>query len=426
MAGSVVSKPWSLWVFELKPDGDIVWQKSYVHKEAAFIESPNIQRTAAGGIVLAANISGGPFEDTDLLVLKLNSLGGIIWQKAYGDATINGEPVIMQQSSDGGYIFASRYWHEDLGLSLIKIDSQGNIAWQKIYMLETGSVLGVISLLETSDGGFVALANVVPPGPVNMLLFKFDDLGVVQWQRRLGRNWGSDFAPYHEGSSQKGHSIQILEGGDLVIAGETDLFGTGDNVDIILLRLDSQGKIQDCCIEEPYADPEVSPTYFATADTDITSSDMNINVVDTNALVVTPPFTPNYICCGEEDLNIKQGNTNIPSGGVYDFGFIQLGESKTVTFLFENNNSEELGVGLVQIDPAEAFSISTDIYSFFVPPNDSKSFEIEFAPSSGGVFEAEIIFPNSDCDENPYSFTLIGAQPSVLLPVVLNQAMASR
>jgi len=121
--------------------------------------------------VLAAETMAGPFgtrNGNDLLVLKLNNVGDVIWQKAYGDILPNDSPVIMQQSSDKGYIVSSVHYP---GFSIIKIDSEGSIAWQKVYEYdeEIGRVGGLRSILETSDGGFVALSHVYP-GPTNMLL----------------------------------------------------------------------------------------------------------------------------------------------------------------------------------------------------------------------------------------------------------------
>ena len=80
----------------------------------------------------------------DLWVVKINSKGAIEWQKTYGGSNDDEGGVIMQ-TFDGGYLIAASTNSNDGDLQgihasdtefdvwVLKIDSVGKILWQKTY-----------------------------------------------------------------------------------------------------------------------------------------------------------------------------------------------------------------------------------------------------------------------------------------------------
>jgi hypothetical protein len=76
------------------------------------------------------------------------------WQKFYGDAG-DDYATCMKGTSDGGYIIAGSKWdssgHQDI--MLLKTDGNGDLLWQKTY--NAGATTVALSIAEASDGGFV-------------------------------------------------------------------------------------------------------------------------------------------------------------------------------------------------------------------------------------------------------------------------------
>lgn len=101
----------------------------------------------------------------DAFVMKLDTDGQIIWQRAYGGAgSESGWDVAPQ--SDGGYVMTAQANSYDGDVSgelggedawVVKLDAVGNIVWQKIYG-GSGYDYGRV-ILENADGNLVLLAQ---------------------------------------------------------------------------------------------------------------------------------------------------------------------------------------------------------------------------------------------------------------------------
>jgi len=75
----------------------------------------------------------------DCYIIKLNSVGNVTWQKSFGGSGFEVANSI-QQTSDGGYIFAGATDSNDGDVSgknglddawIVKLDKNGAIVWQK-------------------------------------------------------------------------------------------------------------------------------------------------------------------------------------------------------------------------------------------------------------------------------------------------------
>lgn len=121
-----------------------------------------------------------------------------------------------------------------------------------------------------------------------------------------------------------------------------------------------------------------------------------------------------YVFYNAPEINIKQNTSDIASGGSYDFGTIEFGNSSPVTsFTIENNGADDLslsGVPKIEISGTNAadFAINQSSVSSPVSSGSTTSFTITYTPSSTGTHTAEISILNNDPDETPYTFTLNG------------------
>jgi hypothetical protein len=112
------------------------------------------------------------------------------------------------------------------------------------------------------------------------------------------------------------------------------------------------------------------------------------------------------------EINVKQGGTDIPSGGNYNFGTVNVGSSTTVSFTIQNIGTANLnltGNPKAAISGANAgdFSVTTQPTSP-IAPSGSTTFTLRFAPTATGTRTATVSMANNDSNENPYTFTVTG------------------
>ncbi len=219
-------------VSKLTPAGDVEWQKTYGGEGDDYAYS--IEQTSDGGYIIAGETDSFGAGGNDLWVLKLNSIGDIQWQKAYGGG-LNDCAYSVQQTSDGGYILAGKTSSSGAGgddFWVIKLDPSGNIYWQKTY----GGGLNdcAYSIQETTDGGYIVAGKTESFGAGNndFWVLKLYSNGNTEWQKAYGGN-GDDCACSVAETADRGY----------IVAGKTNSFGAGD-YDIWVLKLDLGGGLE--------------------------------------------------------------------------------------------------------------------------------------------------------------------------------------
>jgi hypothetical protein len=137
----------------------------------------------------------------DILVTKTNSSGGLIWSKTF--FTGNGEVTEDIAATQDGYILGGSYIepsNNDYDFLLTRIDTAGNITWSKRYHGSTGvSEIG-LSVIQTSDGGFLlgGLFQYSSSSPIYPLLVKTDSTGNMEWCRYVFAGTGGQMSEVME------------------------------------------------------------------------------------------------------------------------------------------------------------------------------------------------------------------------------------
>ena len=225
---------YDFWVLKLDSSGNVVWQKTY--GGAAEDRAGSIRQTSEGGYIVAGTTASFGAGGWDFWVLKLDSLGDVTWQKKYGSPVADLFESI-QPTSDGGYIVAGfsdillvGFWD----VLLLKLDASGNVVWQKAYG-DYGDDFA-LSIQPTSDGGYITAGYTPSYGFGDELwLIKLDSSGDIVWQKTYG---GSQ--------SDYGGSIQQTIDGGYIVAGVTRSFGAGAS-DLWVLKLFSDGTMEPSC-----------------------------------------------------------------------------------------------------------------------------------------------------------------------------------
>lgn len=216
-----------------------VWSALYGGDGAEEMEG--VLATSDGGYVVVGATSSWGQAETDAWIVKVDTAGGVLWQKTYGGS---GDEILIdvKETSDGGIVAAG--WTDSFGagsadLWVMKLTAQGDMVWQNTY---GGSATEQAwSVDPTSDGGYVVAGGTTSfgAGGADVWILKLDGGGSVIWQKAFGG------AQDEAGGGEYGEYVaRVFEDGDgdYVAAAETFSFGSGQN-DIWVLKLDPDGSL---------------------------------------------------------------------------------------------------------------------------------------------------------------------------------------
>jgi hypothetical protein len=143
-------------VFLIKVDSNGVeeFKKTFAWEDYN-IRAESVEQTSDGGyIILGIAFSGTTL--SPLVLIKTDSEGNEIWNRTYYNSfadKLKGREV--QQTSDGGYIIIARESDYYVCSWLIKTDVNGNIEWDTILGGFEYNDVGLVSVHQTTDGGFI-------------------------------------------------------------------------------------------------------------------------------------------------------------------------------------------------------------------------------------------------------------------------------
>jgi hypothetical protein len=181
----------------------------------------SVQQTTDGGYILVGYSWGYLYGYDDVFLVKTDSLGNMLWQKAYG-GSINDEGKSVQLTTDGGYVITGRangpVWTEGGDVYLIKTDSMGNALWTKTYggdSTDEGN-----SVQQTADGGYIiaGYTKSYGAGSHDFYLLKTDSIGDTIWTKTYGGD-----------TSDVAQSVKQTIDGGYIITGYTKSFGAGES-----------------------------------------------------------------------------------------------------------------------------------------------------------------------------------------------------
>jgi hypothetical protein len=221
-------------LLKIDKDGGVIWQKTYGGSDTDIVYAAD--QTREGGYVIAGYTNSFGAGGKDILIMKLSSAGDIIWQKVYGTSQSDEEALSVQQTLDGGFVVAGNMQSCSLGLKdilVLKLNPQGDIMWTKLYGQEEEYDY-VASIKQTPDGGYILGGHVsaFDTGGGNMQVIKTDASGTAVWHTTLGGNLFDRI-----------YSLDLTIDGGYVLAGASLSFGQGGD-DLWIIKLNSSGVVQ--------------------------------------------------------------------------------------------------------------------------------------------------------------------------------------
>lgn len=110
-------------------------------------------------------------------------------------------------------------------------------------------------------------------------------------------------------------------------------------------------------------------------------------------------------------MEIADGDNSPALADDTDFGDQTANSTTDRTFTIRNTGATTLnltGNPIVAISGASEFSVFTQPSGTSIAPNGDLTFVVRYAPTSPGSHTATISIANDDCDENPYTFDVLG------------------
>ncbi len=218
-------------VLVLKRDasGQIVWAKAIGGPGRDIGEGVCVG--ADGAIYVAGFTTSAGHGAEDVLVLKLSSSGELLWTSTFGGAEYDAAFDICPTRSGGAAVCGLTYSSGE-GLSdlyVLKIGPEGQAVWAKTYggaRVDRGD-----SILPLADGGYIVGGGTSSfgKGNVDMHIVRLDSTGREIWAAAYGRN------VYDTASS-----VIPVRGGGFLVTGHGDYEGA-DLMALTVVRIDDDG-----------------------------------------------------------------------------------------------------------------------------------------------------------------------------------------
>jgi len=169
----------------------------------------------------------GGSSDNELLIVKMDITGNIIWSNIYG-GSLHDIAFDIDITNDGNYVLTGSSFDK---MFILKIDNAGNIIWGNTY---GGSGFDrALNITTLQNGNYLLTGYTRSFGFTNdrIFLIKVDDSGSVLW----AKTYGGDFR-------ERGLSAIEIDSNEFIISGWTESYGAG-NKDACLLSIDKFGNL---------------------------------------------------------------------------------------------------------------------------------------------------------------------------------------
>lgn len=274
-------------VVKLDINGNLLWTKTYGSAATELLH--HISEREDGSYILTGTTEEGQTSKYGA-VLAIDSNGSLLWQKSFGgtqdDYLFWSEARMDSSIYVGGY--TSSFGFGALDANLMKLDYDGNLVWSKVY--GTNHIDFATTYTSTSDGG------VLFAGGEDFFTFKTDSNGTLLWNNQFKIR--DELSPYRDLPEE----VMETSDGNYLVLGKYREFISNDT-DIYIAKVGTSGtppcKGQDGRANEM----TISPTVINTTLIENTSSLM-IQSVGLN--LTSPSLVLNEICSVSSQDIIKE------------------------------------------------------------------------------------------------------------------------
>ena len=236
--------PYCTWgaVVRYGADGAVAWTRIFGQSGVPSTYLNGIVKTDDGGYAATGYTAAGGIGRVDLLVVKLDAFGTVMWQNTYGwaDSDEYGQRIYQNANGTltvagsvfnpgfGGY-YDGCYWGANAAWS-VDLSSGGALLSQKVMGANLGPTVG-----KTSDGGTITVTSWAAPGiGWTTTLQKFDSAGTMGWTK-------SYYSTFPSGNGQLANGSVAEVSGGFVVGAYTYTSASGYH--LCVFKVDSSGNV---------------------------------------------------------------------------------------------------------------------------------------------------------------------------------------
>lgn len=214
--------------------GNVLWAKDYggIQEDRGF----SVLETSNGNIMIAGTTISFGSGERDAYLIQTDADGNMLWSRTYGGAEhdnfFNIQPGPGNTFVLTGPTFSYGQGQHDIWA--MQLDELGNIIWANLFGTSQDEHSRIIR--PSPDGGWFILGHRGPGYQVayDGLILKLNDQGELQWTRSFGG----------AGRELLGNFIINRSADRMLISGHTNSTPSGTN-DIFYVDLDLQGNLQE-------------------------------------------------------------------------------------------------------------------------------------------------------------------------------------
>ena len=155
-------------------------------------QGTGISKDSSGNFLLAGTTTSQGEGSTDLLAVKYDIAGAVVWQRAIGTASGDSGTASQAGPSDDAYFVGANFIGAPSFTSAFacKFDSSGTIQWQRTLANGVAALTQFFTCDVDSSGNLYAVGRDINPSPSVGIIVKYNSSGTIQWQRQLQGSFG--------------------------------------------------------------------------------------------------------------------------------------------------------------------------------------------------------------------------------------------
>ena len=222
-------------LIRINAEGVILWINRY--GGAGDETAEHVESTADNGYILSASTTSFGAGNSDLLLIKTDANGIVTWSRTFGGSA-NDFSACIKEVPEGGYIVAGRTQSFGQGGDdgyLIRINNQGNLIWSNSYGTINNERFYYVN--NTADSGFIitGIENTSNFLRYDQLVLKTDSRGNITFINSYGDNGGV--------ANDASDCIRQTNDGGYAFSGHYQSFGAG-GLDLALTKINSTGDLE--------------------------------------------------------------------------------------------------------------------------------------------------------------------------------------
>jgi hypothetical protein len=220
-------------VISIADPGDIIWQRDF-GRSGEYDGANSVCASGDGCYVIGGRSEYWMTDNHDFFLLKFSTDGDTLWSRTYGGDEFENARCV-EITSDGGYVLAGYTGSFGMGgydFYLVKTDSDGNLLWDRAYGGQNNDM--GYAVRQTADGGFIMVGQTASfgGGAFDFYMVRTDSNGDTIWTATYGGN-GNEMA----------YSVEVMPDGGFIVLGSTPRPAPGSE-DILLVKIDSNGTLE--------------------------------------------------------------------------------------------------------------------------------------------------------------------------------------